>query len=306
MYVTIAICTYNRANLLAQTLESFLSLKIPEGVGYHFLIINNNSSDNTEEIIKNYSKKLPLENYIEKQPGSANARNAVLDHARGDYVLCTDDDVQVDENFFTSFVECTKKYPKHVVYGGAIEPWFEAEPDSDLGKAFPLLSDGFTPQGKNIPSGPCLKDVIIYGVNMGFKLSATQGIRYDTALGTSGKNYGCLEDTDFVNRLNEKHGCQSVWCPNMKVRHFIPVERMTEKYLTKLYTDRTASHFRKNGLPVGRGFNGVPLWALRLLVTNYFQYIFFKIIGSKYKSLYHLSEYAKALGIIKSMENPDY
>lgn len=306
MYVTIAICTYNRAKLLAQTLESFVGLKIPDGVKYHLLIINNNSVDNTEEIIKSYSYKLPLETYLEIKPGSANARNAVLEHARGDYVLCTDDDVQVDENFFVSFVDCIKKYPDHVVFGGVIEPWFEVPPDPELAKAFSLLSEGFTPQVKSITSGPCLEDVIIYGVNMGFKLSASQGVRYDTCLGTSGKNFGCMEDSDFVDRVNKKNGCKSVWCPDMKVKHFIPAERFTKKYLIKLYADRTASYFRKKGLPVGRNIGGLPLWALRLLVANYIKYILCKVTFSRYKSLCHLSEFAKALGAIKSVNKPDY
>lgn len=291
---------------MAQTLESFLGLNIPIDVCYHFLIINNNSDDNTEEIIQFYANKLPLETVLEKKPGSANARNAVLENARGDYVLCTDDDVQVDENFLVSFIECVYKYPDSVVFGGAIEPWFEVAPDPALAQAFPLLSAGFTPQNKNIPSGPCSNDVIIYGVNMGFKLSAVQGVRYDTELGTSGKNFGCLEDTDFVDRLNQKNGCKSVWCPDMKVKHFIPLERTQEKYLTKLYIDRTASHFRKNSLPLANHIGGLPLWALRLLITNYLKFIYFKITFSRSKSLYHLSEYAKALGAIKSRRKANY
>ncbi|MDY0222949.1 MAG: glycosyltransferase [Desulfobacterium sp.] len=306
MYVTIAICTYNRANLLAQTLESFINIKIPENIEYHFLIINNNSSDNTEEIIKTYSKKLPLETYSETKPGSANARNAVLEYARGDYVLCTDDDVQVDKNFLLSFVDCVKKYPDHVVFSGLIEPWFEVVPDPDLARAFPLLSTGFTPQDINIQPGPCFKDVIVYGVNMGFNLSAAEGVKYDTNLGVSGKNFGCMEDSDFVDRVNKKNRSKSVWCPDMKIKHFIPVERTTKKYLTKLYTDRTASLFRKKGLPDGRKIFGFPIWALRSLVVNYSKYVLYNVSFSKYKSLYHLAEYSKALGVLKSTNDPNY
>ena len=50
MDVTVAICTWNRSALLRETLDQFTRLRIPPGVSWELLIINNNSTDATDEV----------------------------------------------------------------------------------------------------------------------------------------------------------------------------------------------------------------------------------------------------------------
>jgi hypothetical protein len=51
MHVTVAICTWNRAGLLAQTLEQMRQLVIPPGVTWELIVVNNNCTDDTDQVI---------------------------------------------------------------------------------------------------------------------------------------------------------------------------------------------------------------------------------------------------------------
>jgi glycosyltransferase involved in cell wall biosynthesis len=60
MKVSVVICTWNRARLLDQTLSHLQQLSIPEGVKWELVLVNNNSTDHTDEIIERHSKVLPM------------------------------------------------------------------------------------------------------------------------------------------------------------------------------------------------------------------------------------------------------
>jgi len=47
MFLTVAICTWNRANLLKQCLDHMTKLVIPLDIKWELLVVNNNSVDDT-------------------------------------------------------------------------------------------------------------------------------------------------------------------------------------------------------------------------------------------------------------------
>src|ERR1700738_3055719 len=94
--VSVAICTWNRARLLGQTLESFVRLRIPEGVSWELLVVNNNCTDDTDAVIERHAGSLPIRRLYEPTPGKSYAHNLAIAEAQGDLVLWTDDDVIVD------------------------------------------------------------------------------------------------------------------------------------------------------------------------------------------------------------------
>ncbi len=57
--LTILIPTYNRAGVLRQTLDALTGVD-RTGVDYEIVIIDNNSNDNTREMVREYEKQLPL------------------------------------------------------------------------------------------------------------------------------------------------------------------------------------------------------------------------------------------------------
>src|SRR5262249_13221390 len=125
MFVTVAICTFNRAESLRRTLESIAAMRMPSEVTWELVIVNNNSTDHTDEVINQYLNRLPLRREFEPRPGKSNAGNRVIDTAKGEYILWTDDDVIVEPGWLCAYVKAFRRWPEAAVFGGRIIPRYE-------------------------------------------------------------------------------------------------------------------------------------------------------------------------------------
>ena len=94
--LTIAICTWNRAKSLRTTLLSLQQLIVPSSSDWEILIVDNNCSDDTSNVIDQFVDLLPIRLVHETRQGLSHARNCAVGAAKGDYILWTDDDVIVD------------------------------------------------------------------------------------------------------------------------------------------------------------------------------------------------------------------
>jgi glucosyl-dolichyl phosphate glucuronosyltransferase len=59
------------------------------------LVVNNNSTDNTDQIIAHHAEWLPIRRLFEPKAGKSHAANLGIQHATGELIICTDDDVLV-------------------------------------------------------------------------------------------------------------------------------------------------------------------------------------------------------------------
>ncbi len=173
--VTVAICTWNRAELLDQTLTRMHTLRIPADLEWELLVVNNNCSDNTDAVIAIHQGVLPVRRVFETKPGLSNARNCAAAAARGDLIVWTDDDVLVDEGWLTAVVGAARRYPHAAAFGGPIEPWFPVRPDPDYLVAFASLRDGFCGLDHDLPEGILPADRLIFGANMAFRRTVHLG-----------------------------------------------------------------------------------------------------------------------------------
>src|SRR3954466_10143738 len=110
MLVSVAICTWNRAENLDQTLAGLRGLHVPADVEWELLVVNNNSTDATEEVIARHTAQLPLRRLFERKQGLSNARNCAAAAARGDLLLWTDDDVLVDPDWLAVYVDSARRW----------------------------------------------------------------------------------------------------------------------------------------------------------------------------------------------------
>lgn len=115
--LSIVVLTMNRSEQLIEALESCVSCSIP--FKYEFVIINNNSSDNTDEVIKSYIECHPTLQFVyEKRNenlGVGGGRSRGFELANGEYLYFLDDDAVIDgsckETFFISSVQYLEKNP---------------------------------------------------------------------------------------------------------------------------------------------------------------------------------------------------
>src|SRR5262249_4742997 len=111
MLYSVAICTWNRAALLAQTLGALRRLRVPPGADWELLVVNNNGTDDPDAALPRHGAFLPLRRVFEPRLGHCHARNAAVSAARGDLLLWTDDDVLVDPEWLACYARAADRWP---------------------------------------------------------------------------------------------------------------------------------------------------------------------------------------------------
>src|SRR5204862_6920845 len=115
--VSVVICTWNRAGLLDQTLARMRELHVPAGLAWELLVVNNNCTDDTDAVVARHAPHLPLRVVHEPKQGHSNARNRGVAEARGELVLWTDDDVQVDPGWLAALADGAARHPGAAGFG---------------------------------------------------------------------------------------------------------------------------------------------------------------------------------------------
>jgi len=109
--ITVLIATYDRAAVLGQTLEALTRVE-RTGIDCSIVITDNNSTDNTDEVVNKYLTQLPLCYLREPRPGKSCALNKALrECALKEIVVFRDDDVTPARNWFREIVSSVKKWP---------------------------------------------------------------------------------------------------------------------------------------------------------------------------------------------------
>ena len=54
MNITVILCTYNRCQSLSRALESVAVSLLPASIEWEVLVVDNNSSDQTREVVDNF------------------------------------------------------------------------------------------------------------------------------------------------------------------------------------------------------------------------------------------------------------
>jgi len=273
--VTVAICTWNRCELLRQTLEQMTRLLIPVGLEYEILIVDNNSTDATEQVVMDFAGRLPVRRIFESRPGKSFACNRAMEEARGDYILWTDDDVLVAETWLAAFMAGAQDFPDAAAFGGTIVPWFTAPPDPALCDAFPALGTGFCGLERTMSSGVLSDEEHIWGANMAFRRRAVEGLSFDTAFGPSPYVVGGGRDeVTFLRQLRRKGGIV-IWLPAMRVQHYVMPSRTTLKYLKSFYWTKAYEQIRDQppSDPEARTLAGAPRWLWRRWLTATLRYL---------------------------------
>jgi glycosyltransferase involved in cell wall biosynthesis len=298
MRITVAICTWNRCALLEQTLEHMIALDIPPDVSWELLIVENNCTDDTIAVASRFQSRLPMRIVSEPTPGTSHARNRALRAATGDYILFTDDDVLVDNEWIVRFVAAARRFPDAVAFGGRIEPWFPERPDDDFLAAFDDLRRGFCGLHYDYPEGPLHPRDYLYTANMGVRRANVRELQFNTELGPSPAHVGVVnDDTDFVDQLR-RSGRQLIWVPAMRVQHYVDPSRMTLRYLVQFAAGKGRTLIRSKGIPAGTKCWGVPRWLVRKYLEARAQSIGARLVGHRARALTHLRESAMLRGMI--------
>jgi glycosyltransferase involved in cell wall biosynthesis len=119
--VSIIAPTCNRANLLKKMIDSVLTQSFQL---WELIVIDDISTDNTEKMMEEYSKKDARIKYyripVDKEPGITKYLNYGLNVAKGKYISrLDDDDYWMDNDVLKIQVDFLETNPEYVAVGGA-------------------------------------------------------------------------------------------------------------------------------------------------------------------------------------------
>lgn len=244
-------------------------LIIPPQIEWELLVINNNSTDNTDEVIASFSQLLPIVRIFEASPGLSHARNAAVARASGEYIVWTDDDVFVDEGWLSAYIRAFQAYPHASIFGGPIAPCFEGSPPAWLMRAWPSLMNAYATRDLGVKIIPLSRDGnhLPYGANFAIKMSEQAQRRYDPRLGVRPGHTLLGEETQLIVSILAAGG-HGWWVPDAAVRHWIPRSRQTLKYVRNYYQALGLTRSTKlAALPSEYKLFGKPLWLWRMALN---------------------------------------
>jgi GT2 family glycosyltransferase len=262
MQITVAICTWNRAELLDKTLTEMRKLRIPPGVEWELLVVNNNCSDETDAVVSGHQPHLPLRLLHETKQGHSHARNCAIAAAQGELLIWTDDDVLVDPDWLTHYIQVARDWPDVSYFGGTVEGWFESEPPRWMRRHLSELNGLFVITYRENDIRPLHPGEAVMGANMAFRTEVLKRNPFNTTLGRSRSIIVGADDTEIQQRLRGL-GHQGLWAGPARVRHFIPSSRLTTDYAGRWYRGAGRTVIRQNGLGDPKLLLGVPRWVLR-------------------------------------------
>lgn len=247
--------TFNRAGILKKTLGNLYRLKY-KNIQLQLVVVDNNSSDRTAQVCKEFENKLPLKYLFEKEPGKNRALNTAIESVElGDVVVFTDDDVSPPTDWITNISLSTTTYPEIKVFGGPVHLiWPSESPNwcKSLEKTLYAQHNYSDSDVKYAPGD--------YPIGPNFWLRAeiftTFKRRYDSKIGpipdTRKRVMG--SETSFLKALSE-NGFEIQYIAGCSVGHYVTDDQMTPDYVRN--RAKTYGRFRARVSP---GFDKEKLY----------------------------------------------
>jgi glycosyltransferase involved in cell wall biosynthesis len=231
--ISVIIATHNRARILDDTLRHMAQLD-HEGINIEFAIVDNNSTDETSDVIERARQYLPIRHLFEASPGQNYARNrALADVPLGEIVVFTDDDIRPCRDWFGIISSACRRWPQYDVFGGRIHPiwpdehrpqWTEIRLIQELGFAYHDYADHEAPYAAEMyPSS---------GNLWTRRRALSNGIRFDESIEWHPGNRIMATETIFLKHLIE-NGRRVMHCPEAIVGHKITAEQVSLLYVLK-------------------------------------------------------------------------
>ena len=296
--ISVLMATHNGADTIDRTLAAMRDLDAPAG-GWKLVVVNNASTDDTEARVLKWRDRLPLEYIVEPGLGKSKAMNTALQHAEGDLIVMTDDDVLPDRNWLTEWRRVADALPQCSVFGGAIAPEFGEYPPA-WAMPIPWLTTLYA-QTPDCEEGE-IKPVDVSGPNMAIRKSVYDaGLRFDESF-LVGK-YGLMgEDSEFVRRAWDD-GYKIGFAPHSRVRHIIHKEQMTWRWIHHRFFRHGRTMFmfeevRENESTKKLEF-AFPRWRIRRALGSFLSLVPAALLLDKARMFRHSRQLAYDLGAVR-------
>jgi glycosyltransferase involved in cell wall biosynthesis len=233
--LTVLVCTYNRCEDLRELLVSALSQGTGGAFTYEILVVDNNSSDGTRELVERLIAEGngAIRYLFERRQGKSFALNTGLTEARGAIYLIADDDLVLPPDYLSRVWSAFRAHPEVSVVAGKVLPlWGAAVPawlTQEHWSALALCDYGAEKLYTGVNESICL----LAGAFRRADVEAVGG--YHLELGVSKSRIGGTEDVDLLARLYEA-GRRGLYLPDLWLNHKVPADRLTKTYHRRWHT----------------------------------------------------------------------
>jgi glycosyltransferase involved in cell wall biosynthesis len=236
--VSVIICCHNSAERLPTTLAHLSAQKVPAGLPWEVLVVDNASSDATTEVARQHWPKearAPLRVVSEPQPGLTHARQRGFTEARYEIINFIDDDNWVCPEWVATVSDLMTAHADVGACGGI----GEAVRETDLPWWFEKFQGHFAVGPQSADAG----DVTwtrgyLWGAGLAVRKAAWSQLiekgfhslltdRQGTSLSAGG-------DTELCFALRSA-GWRLWYEPRLRFKHLLPAERLRWSYLRGLH-----------------------------------------------------------------------
>ena len=227
--ISVVVSTYNRAERLPGAVNSLLTQT--GTVRYEVIVVDNNSSDDTAEVVRQIMLRAGgLVRYsFEPRQGLSHGRNAGISLARSPIIAFTDDDVHVSSDWIVQLKRSFDEYPEAGYIGGRVLPEWAAPPPRWLTTAHwaPLALQDYGPDAQ--VSGR-ERAVCLVGANLAFRKEVFERVgMFSASLGRVKDGIGSTEDHDMQLRA-WRAGIHGVYVPAVVVTAEVTPDRLEKGY----------------------------------------------------------------------------
>lgn len=267
MKITVILCTFNRCSSLSNALDSVAVSTLPESVEWEVLVVDNNSRDQTREVVENFCRRYPgrFRYLFEPRQGKSHALNSGIREAWGNVLAFMDDDVTVEPTWLRNLTAALHA-SEWAGAGGRILPahtftspsWLSFDGPHNLGGMLALFDLG--DKARELDQAP-------FGTNMAFQkhMFAKYG-GFRTDMGPSPGSELRNEDVEFGRRLLAA-GERLRYEPSALVYHAVPENRLKREYFLTFWFDHGRATVREEA---GRrpDIFGIPRFWVNILTSG--------------------------------------
>lgn len=258
MDASIIVCTYNRAESLRDTLGALKSQQTVAGREWEVIVVDNNSKDDTRQVIAEFQREWPLLRYeFEGEQGLSHARNHGIDAAHGNALLFTDDDVLPEPDWMETTLAGLEQHHADAC-GGYIAPIWEVPPPDWLTERFygflAVRTDRSDDYDITSPSQAP------FGANMAFRRNVFEKVGgFDTSRGRKGNVLASGEDGELFERILAA-GFKAVFLGQSRVHHKVESFRLTKRYFRRWRFQTSRNIAQSKDMTGERRLLNIPLY----------------------------------------------
>jgi glycosyltransferase involved in cell wall biosynthesis len=223
--ISVVICTYNRADLLAKGLQTLCEQTLVTS-HYEVIVVDNNSNDNTRAVAEDFYRRYPnIRYFFETQQGLSHARNRGWREAKAAYVAYIDDECKVPSQWLANAKQIIDRLSP-AVFGGPYYSYHNSLPPRWWKESYETFEHCDT--ARALSEGEYIR-----GGNLFVERRLLESMGgFEVTLGMSGNKLAYGEESHFQRHLRATMPDELIYYdPKLYIYHLVRPEKMTWRYI---------------------------------------------------------------------------